>query len=140
MSAHDSPQYGIGDASFQAAGGADGVHNLVSDFYRHMDSENFAKRIRDMHPEDLASSIDRLYCFLSSWLGGPRLYQERYGQINIPAVHFPFQINEDDSMAWLSCMRLAIEEQNYEPEFAQYLLEQLQLPAERILMYGKVAR
>ncbi len=136
MSAHDGPQYGIGDASFQAAGGADGIYDLVSEFYRHMDSQYFAKRIRGMHPEDLASSIDKLYRFLCGWLGGPQLYQERYGEINIPAAHFPFQINSDDSVAWLSCMSLAIKKQNYEPEFAQYLLEQLQIPAERILMHG----
>ena len=35
--------------------------------------------------------------------------------------------------AWLLCMQRAIAEQDYAPEFAAYLLQQLRVPAERVL-------
>lgn len=79
--------YGVGDASYQAAGGIDGLRRLVDDFYQQMDSLPEAAALRRLHPEDLAPSRDKLACFLSGWLGGPRLFSEKYGAIAIPAFH-----------------------------------------------------
>ena len=40
------PVFGVGDASFQAAGGEAGLKRLVADFYRAMDSLPEAATIR----------------------------------------------------------------------------------------------
>ena len=127
------PLYGIKDASYQAAGGIDGIRKLVNDFYRIMDSWAPAQAIRAMHPQDLGISSDKLACFLSGWLGGPKLFQERYGSISIPMFHRSWPIGEDERDAWLGCMAQAIELQPYAPEFKEYLLRQLRVPAERIV-------
>lgn len=127
-----SSKYGVGDASFQAAGGVEGITQLVDEFYQFMDTLPEAKVIRDMHQQDLTIVKDKLVRFLCSWLGGPRLYHEKYGSISIPGVHMPFAIGESERDAWLLCMQMAVSRQPYEADFAAYLNAQFRIPAERI--------
>lgn len=47
----DKPQYGVGDASYQAAGGKSGIRKLVDDFYDVMERLPEAEKIRGMHPK-----------------------------------------------------------------------------------------
>lgn len=124
--------YGTKDASYQAAGGQPGIRRLVDAFYDEMDSADYAATIRGMHPQDLAMSRDKLSLFLCGWLGGPRLYAEKYGGISIPSAHAHLDIGLAERDAWLACMKAALDKQDYEPDFKIYLLEQLSVPAERV--------
>lgn len=126
------PLYGFSDNSFQAAGGTEGIRKLVDDFYLEMDALPEAAIIRKMHKPDLGVSRDKLTLFLCGWMGGPRLYHDKYGSINIPKSHAHLPIGEAERDAWLLCMERAIAKQNYLPEFSVYLLDQLSIPAERI--------
>ena len=126
-------QYGVADASFQAAGGEAGIRLLVEAFYRHMDEREDARVIRAMHLDDLTLSIDKLAAFLCGWTGGPRRYGEKYGPIAIPPAHAHLRITEVEKNAWLTCMACALEEQDYAPAFKTYLLTQLTVPASRIV-------
>lgn len=128
---NDQPAYGDGDASFQAAGGVEGIRQLVNDFYDIMDELPEAKSIRDMHPEDLTVSRDKLARFLCGWLGGPKLYREKYGRIQIPRAHSHLSIGVRERDTWLGCMWKALEKQPYQKDFKRYLIEQLFVPAER---------
>lgn len=129
--------YGFSDNSFKAAGEEAGIRKLVDDFYHLMNELPEAKTIRAMHKNDLTSSRDKLTLFLCGWMGGPKLYQEKYGSINIPRDHAHLIISEVERDAWLLCMECAIALQNYTPEFGQYLLTQLRIPAERIFSVAK---
>lgn len=133
----NTPLYGFSDNSFQAAGGIDGIRQLVDDFYAEMDSLLEAAVIRKMHKADLTESRDKLTLFLCGWMGGPVRYQDKYGSINIPRSHMHLPISEAERDAWLLCMEKAIAKQGYAPEFATYLLAQLRIPAERIFMTSK---
>ena len=124
--------YGTKDASYQAAGGQSGIRRLVDAFYDEMDSADYATTIRSMHPQDLTISRDKLSLFLCGWLGGPRLYAEKYGGISIPSAHAHLDIGLAERDAWLACMKVALDKQDYEPAFKIYLLEQLSIPAERV--------
>ncbi|HSC82407.1 MAG TPA: group II truncated hemoglobin [Pseudomonas sp.] len=128
-----SEQYGVGDASYRAAGGIEGLCRLVDDFYCYMDKLPQAVEVRAMHPQSLAASRDKLACFLSGWLGGPKLFGEKYGPIAIPGFHAQWPIGEAQAEAWLACMAQAIAQQDYAPAFAEYLLAQLRVPAKRIV-------
>jgi hemoglobin len=128
------PKFGIKDASFKAAGGVEGIRKLVDDFYRIMNEAEDASIIRRMHPADLTGSRDKLARFLCGWLGGPRLYTEKYGPISIPDVHARFGIGEAERDAWLACMKRAVARQSFSPEFATYLMAQLRIPAQRIVV------
>lgn len=127
----DRLPYGVEDASYRAAGGEAGIRKLVDDFYDAMDQLPVAKKIRAMHPADLTASRDKLARFLCGWLGGPKLYAEKYGPINIPQAHNRFEIGSSERDAWLLCMEEALKHQPYAAEFKKYLLEQLYVPAER---------
>lgn len=127
-----SCEYGVNDNSYQMAGGIEGLTRLVDDFYRFMDELPEAKTIRDMHPQDLTESRQKLAYFLSGWLGGPKLYSQNYGSIRIPMAHKHLPIVEEDSEMWILCMQKAVELQPYEEPFKVYLIEQLRVPAGRI--------
>ncbi len=127
----DQPPYGIGDASYQAAGGETGIRTLVDDFYDAMARLPEAEKIRKMHPADLTISRDKLTLFLCGWLGGPRFYAQKYGPIRIPQVHSHLAIGRSERDAWLRCMQEALKIQPYAAEFKKYLLEQLYVPADR---------
>ncbi len=128
-SAHN---YGNGDASFQAAGGETGIFTLVNAFFDRMGSDERFATIWHMHPDDKAVSRDKLARFLCGWLGGPRLYNEKYGAIGIPRVHAHLPIATAERDQWLTCMSETVDEQPFAPEFKTYLMEQLFVPAEAV--------
>lgn len=124
--------FGHQDHSYQSAGGETGLMKLSKDFYGFMDSLPAAKVIRAMHPSDLTLSIEKLALFLCGWLGGPRLFQNKFGPIHIPQRHSHLKISATEKEAWLLCMQKALENQPYDESFKDYLITQLQVPAARI--------
>lgn len=133
----NQPVFGNEDASYQAAGGLEGLRRLVDDFYRIMDEEAEVQAIRRMHPPSLELSRDKLACFLSGWLGGPRLFSEHYGSISIPSFHAQWPIDEQHAQQWLACMAKAIALQDYSVALSDYLLAQLRVPAQRIVQASR---
>jgi len=129
----EKPPLGYQNTTLQAVGGEDGVTRLVERFYEVMDSADYARHIRAMHPADLNMARDKLTTFLVGWMGGPRRYSEKFGGISIPGAHAHFIINEADRDAWLACMQQALEDQGYDQDVSQYLLRQLAVPAQRIV-------
>lgn len=91
-----------------------------------------AAAIRAMHPADLKISRDKLARFLCGWLGGPKRYNEKYGEIHIPRAHAHFRIGRDERDAGLVCIEKAIALQPYAEDFREYLLRELRVPAGRI--------
>jgi hemoglobin len=124
--------YGVGANSYNAAGGLVGITYLVDDFFSNMDTFPEAKTIREMHPQDLTGSRKKLTYFLSGWLGGPKLYAQHYGGISIPGAHKHLAIGDTERDVWLLCMQKAIDAQQYQGSFKEYLFNQLKIPAERV--------
>lgn len=130
---NENGNFGVEDNSYQAAGGLPGLTRLSDAFYQYMDTLPEAKTIRDMHKGGLTESRKKLAFFLSGWLGGPKLYSENFGSIKIPRAHKHLPIGREEVESWLLCMQKAIDEQPYNQSFKTYLIEQLRVPAERIL-------
>ena len=97
-----------------------------------MDTLPEASAIRKMHKEDLALMTDKLTLFLTMWLGGPQKYLEKYGPVNMPQAHRHLIINEAERDAWLLCMDKALNQQDYDESFKDYLKKQFRFPAEMI--------
>ncbi|MDK2124661.1 group II truncated hemoglobin [Parachitinimonas caeni] len=110
---------------YHLLGGEAIVRRVVDRFYDLMDSDPRAAAIRAMHPADLTSSRDKLFMFLSGWLGGPSLYMERYGHPMLRARHLPFAIDESARDAWLICMYQALDETPMEQALRDHLEEAL---------------
>lgn len=107
---------------FDALGGAPGVRALVRRFYFRMDELPEFNRLRNMHPTDLSGSEDKLYSFLSGWLGGPPLFHEKYGPPMMRRRHLPFVIGEEERDQWVRCMKLAMSDLEIEKELSSRLL------------------
>jgi len=75
-----------------------------------MDSAPEAARIRALHAADLSPMRDRLFEFLSGWLGGPPLYFQRPDHKCIVSAHRPFAIGEAERDEWMLCMRRAMQD------------------------------
>ncbi len=92
-------------------GGDAAVRKLVDRFYDLMDEDKDVDTVRAMHPDDLTESRNKLYEFLSGFLGGPPLYHQNRGHPKLRMRHLPFKIDEQARDQWLSCMHRALEEQ-----------------------------
>lgn len=103
-------------------GGDTAVRRLVDRFYDLMDTVPEYHGIRKLHPRDLAGSRDKLYMFLSGWLGGPALYVEKFGHPMLRARHLPFSIGVEERDAWLACMLQAMEDMGVEENLRANLL------------------
>jgi len=124
--------YGTGDASFQAAGGEAGLRRLIDMFFNRMSTDQRFATIYALHPHDKEVSRDKLTRFLCGWLGGPKLYNEKYGAIGIPRIHAHLKIATPERDQWPTCMTETIAGQPFAPEFKKYLMEQLYVPAEAV--------
>lgn len=95
---------------YELIGGEARLRELVERFYHLMDTQPEYYGIRKLHPADLAGSTDKLYMFLSGWLGGPPLYTDKFGHPMLRARHLPFAIASAERDQWMACMQQAMEE------------------------------
>ncbi len=96
---------------YDMLGGEAGVLRLVNRFYDLMDELPEAWELRKIHSQDLQSARDKLFKFLSGWLGGPGLYEAEYGHPRLRARHLPFPVDTQMRDQWLLCMNTALDEQ-----------------------------
>jgi hemoglobin len=101
------------------------IRAIVEAFYDVMDSDEKAKTIRLIHPEDLTSSREKLFMFLTGWTGGPQLYIERYGHPFLRRRHLPFKIGEEERDQWIYCMTKGLFNLKMEEEKIKALLNAL---------------
>ncbi|NMG33683.1 globin [Azoarcus sp. TTM-91] len=106
---------------YEQIGGAPVLRALVDRFYDLMDSEPETWELRKMHPEDLGGSREKLFMYLSGWLGGPNLYVERHGQPFLRARHLPFSIGVAERDQWMRCMRQALDDFVSDPHLREKL-------------------
>ena len=78
---------------------------LVDRFYDRVFAD---ERISHLFKTDKESIKEKQRLFLTQFLGGPDLYSQRYGHPRLRARHLPHPIGEEDAIAWLQCMSLAI--------------------------------
>ncbi|MBC3870066.1 group II truncated hemoglobin [Undibacterium oligocarboniphilum] len=104
-------------------GGADKLRELVDRFYDLMELEPEFAGIRAMHPTPLDSSRDKLFWFLSGWMGGPDLYISQFGHPRLRARHLPFAIASNERDQWLRCMAWAMQDVTVNEELQQHLMQ-----------------
>jgi len=110
---------------YERIGGEAGVRRLTQRFYEIMDSLPEAKGVRQMHPATLKGSEEKLFMYLSGWLGGPQLFMERFGHPRLRARHLPFAIGKSERDQWMLCMVQAFEDVGIEEPLRSELLYSL---------------
>ena len=110
-----------GDASspYEEIGGDDGVKALAEAFYDVIESDS--PRLREMLPRNTSKTREKFYMYLSGWMGGPPLYEQRWGHPRLRMRHFPFEIGQYEADEWMRCMRRALEASEVSDALAGFL-------------------
>jgi len=107
--------------AYERMGGEVVMRRLVDRFYDLMDEDPDYYGVRKLHPQDLSSSRQKLFMFLSGWTGGPPLYTDKYGEPRMRTRHMPFAIGVAERDQWLSCMNRAMEDIQLDEELRKNL-------------------
>lgn len=108
---------------YELLGGEPGLRELADTFYDLMDTLPEAAEIRAMHGRSLDEIKDKLFEYLSGWMGGPPLYFERYGTVCLTTPHKPYAIDSSHRDQWLLCMERALEQVGASDEVRAMLKE-----------------
>jgi len=93
---------------YQRIGGEQKVCQLVQRFYQLMDELPESYGIRKLHPADLKTSEEKLFMFLSGWMGGPQLFIEKFSHPRLRQRHINFAIGNAECDQWMLCMTQAL--------------------------------
>ena len=108
---------------YEWVGGDARVRELVDRFYDLMDLDPAYRELRAAHGTTLDGARDKLYWFLSGWLGGPQHYTERFGHPRLRMRHMPFSIGVQERDQWVACMHQAMTEVQLDPVLITRLTE-----------------
>jgi len=102
MNPGDFPR--LNPAIYQAMG-TDNIFTMLENFYKVLEKSS----IRDMFAQDMIAASKRSAAFYVQLLGGPSLYNEKYGNPMMRKRHFPFEITEEKRVIWVNCFFTALE-------------------------------
>ena len=122
---------------YELLGGEEAVQSLVDRFYFYMDTLPEAADIREMHQQNLTAARQKLFKFLSGWLGGPDLYIREFGHPRLRMRHFPFAIGAAERDQWMLCMNKALDEMPMSDEFRKNLSRALHQVATHMINQGE---
>lgn len=111
--------------AYDLLGGEEVLRKLVHRFYEVMDTVADFQILRDLHAENLQEAEDKLFMFLSGWLGGPNLFMEKYGHPRLRARHLPFKIGRTERDQWVLCMVQAFDDMKIAEPLRSELLHSL---------------
>lgn len=107
---------------YELIGGAEKLREMVDRFYDLMELEPEFSGIRILHPPSIDGSRDKLFWFLSGWMGGPDLYIEQFGHPRLRARHLSFSIGVSERDQWLRCMAWAMQDVGIAEGLQQHLM------------------
>jgi hemoglobin len=113
---------------YQAIGGEETIRRLVRRFYELMDTLPEARNVRAVHPPSLANAEQKLFEYLTGYLGGPPLYTDKYGHPRLRSRHFIAAIGPAERDEWLLCFKQAMDETIDHPK----LRDIIRAPIERL--------
>ena len=120
--------FGPEHTPYDAIGGETRVRALVDAFYDRVASDS--PLMKALHPEDLSESRQKLFEFLSGWLGGPPLYIQKHGHPRLRMRHMPFAIDQVGVEEWLRCMRGAMDDVRLNGDLRTFLEQRFRQTAQ----------
>jgi len=109
---------------YEKIGGEAGVRRLTVSLYNAMRELPSVRELLDIH-RDLDDSEQKLFEFLSGWLGGPQLFMERHGHPRLRMRHSYFPVDTNMRDQWMHCMRHALDQTVEDPLFREELYQSL---------------
>ena len=123
------------EASLYERIGGEKVERLVAAFYARVDSDPV---IRPLYGKTLTCAIHALTNFMTTWLGGPGVYDVRGARLR--RRHMPFAIDARARDAWLANMKAAVREVGIPAAEARMLLAHLEFGARALVNTGEPPR
>lgn len=80
---------------------------MAETFYDVIEEES--PLIRGLLPAKTDNTRHKFYMYLSGWLGGPPLYEVKWGHPRLRMRHMPFPIGTTEAEEWMTCMRHAMD-------------------------------
>ena len=111
---------------YDALGGEAALDQLTTRFYALMDSLPEAAACRAIHAADLGPARQKLFEYLSGWLGGPPLFTDKYGPPMLRRRHFHARIAAAEAEGWLVCFRKAWAETVTDPVLTAQILPRVE--------------
>ena len=115
----ESNPWGSASSPYEELGGGIPLRQLVEAFYDIIEGES--PTLRAMLPTNTSTSRQKLYEFLSGWLGGPPLYEEKRGHPRLRMRHLPFPIGESEAAEWMRCFRKAMDQAGVEGRIRDFI-------------------
>lgn len=109
---------------YEKIGGEAGVRALTRCFYGVMRELPTARELLAIH-RDLENSEQKLFEFLSGWLGGPQLFMERHGHPRLRMRHMQVAVDTRMRDQWMLCMRHALDQTIEDAAFREELYQSL---------------
>ena len=103
---HPTPQV----TPYELIGGEAATLRLANRFYDIMETAPEATDLYAIHPLPLDLIRQKFFEFLSGWLGGPGLFEVKYGHPRLRARHMPFTVSPKLRDQWMFCMNKALAE------------------------------
>jgi hemoglobin len=107
--------------------GEENIFKMMEDFYGELEQSS----LRGLFPADMVAASQKSAAFFVGLLGGPPLYQQRYGSPMMRARHLPFAIDEAARQEWLACFERVLDQASQKYNFpAEHL------PGFRAFLHG----
>ncbi|MDX3773940.1 group II truncated hemoglobin [Chromatiaceae bacterium AAb-1] len=103
---HPTPE----QTPYEIMGGEEAVRRLANRFYDIMESAPEAAELYAIHPLPLDTIRQKFFEFLSGWLGGPALFEQKYGHPRLRARHMPFTVDQKLRDQWMFCFNTALDD------------------------------
>lgn len=121
--ANTAHPWGDADTPYDEIGGDETVRALSDAFYDVIEEES--PTLRAMLPASTKNTRKKFAMYLSGWLGGPPLYEERWGHPRLRMRHLPFPIGSAEAEEWMRCMRIAMKRTGVGEPLRSFLDERL---------------
>lgn len=93
--------------------GSENIFKMLEDFYQELEKSE----IRHLFPEDMVEASKKSAAFFVFILGGPPLYQEKFGPPMMRRRHMPFVIDEHARQIWLGCFQKVLQDADKKYDF-----------------------
>lgn len=109
--------------------GEEKLSQLVGAFYDIIETEDYAQDLHLLHlrGHGVNHSREEQIRFLSGFLGGPRLYVQKFGHSNLLKIHEHMEIGPRLRELWLTCMEQALDRVSLTPDARRKLMHHLTL-------------
>lgn len=113
------PQNILPSSEIYAKMGEDAIFQMLEDFYVELGKSS----IRHLFPQNVKEASKKSAVFFVSILGGPPLYQQRFGPPRMRQRHLPFIIDESARQTWLDCFKFILQDADKKYQFPKEHME-----------------